>query len=287
MWQKNFPSVHENKQTISNKMKKFFQNFKSHIWDIIFWKKKLKGNWLYTCGMEVIHAIQHAGHRAYKREIRYSSCPGETLYGKKEEIWTTIIILVQTDVSLWAVNSIGESTIVKWKYACRYGEKLHNWNMLHRMQWSESHQKEINEETKQQNRKVSDWKTRMSSGNDCLNEQWRGNWEMKVRKQWDISPPWSHYPDPRNGLQQVWAALKTHRNRFSPYHLTSWPKDHEPTFSQSTGWIWCWVNAGHRLPWCFNSKEPACQCRKCWFSPWVRKITWRKEWQPTLVFLPG
>lgn len=40
----------------------------------------------YICGMEVIHAIQHAGHRAYKREIRYSSCPGEILYGKKEEI---------------------------------------------------------------------------------------------------------------------------------------------------------------------------------------------------------
>lgn len=129
--------------------------------------------------MEVIHAIQHAGHRAYNREIRYSSCPGEILYGKKEEIWTTIIILVQTDVSLWAVNSTGESTIVKWKYACRYGEKLHNWNMLHRMQWSESHQKEINEETKQQSGKVSNWKTRMSSGNDGLNEQWGGNWEMR------------------------------------------------------------------------------------------------------------
>ena len=23
------------------------------------------------------------------------------------------------------------------------------------------------------------------------------------------------------------------------------------------------------------------------FNPWVRKIPWRKEWQPTLVFLPG
>ena len=79
-------------------------------------------------------------------------------------------------MSLWAVKSIGESTIVKWKYACRYGEKLHNWNMLHRVQWSKSHQKEINEETKQQNGKVSNWKTRMSSGNDCLNEQWGGNW---------------------------------------------------------------------------------------------------------------
>ena len=32
------------------------------------------------------------------------------------------------------------------------------------------------------------------------------------------------------------------------------------------------------------------QCRRwnrCEFSPWVRKIPWRWEWQPTLVFLPG
>ena len=24
-----------------------------------------------------------------------------------------------------------------------------------------------------------------------------------------------------------------------------------------------------------------------WFSPWVGKIFWRREWQPTPVFLPG
>ena len=23
------------------------------------------------------------------------------------------------------------------------------------------------------------------------------------------------------------------------------------------------------------------------FDPWVRKIPWRRAWQPTLVFLPG
>ena len=37
-------------------------------------------------------------------------------------------------------------------------------------------------------------------------------------------------------------------------------------------------------------KEPACQCRRCkrrGFNPWVRKIPWRKKWQPTPVFLPG
>jgi len=28
-------------------------------------------------------------------------------------------------------------------------------------------------------------------------------------------------------------------------------------------------------------------CRRPGFNPWVRKITWRRKWQPTPVFLPG
>ena len=34
-------------------------------------------------------------------------------------------------------------------------------------------------------------------------------------------------------------------------------------------------------------KESTCQCRRRGFNPWVRKIPWRREWQPTSVFLPG
>ena len=39
--------------------------------------------------------------------------------------------------------------------------------------------------------------------------------------------------------------------------------------------------------WC-SGKESVCQCRRCRrleFNPWVRKIPWRRKWQPTLVFL--
>ena len=39
-----------------------------------------------------------------------------------------------------------------------------------------------------------------------------------------------------------------------------------------------------------RGKESACQCRiskRYRFHPWVRKIPWRREWVPTLVFLPG
>ena len=37
-----------------------------------------------------------------------------------------------------------------------------------------------------------------------------------------------------------------------------------------------------------SGKEPTCQCRRGkrrGFNPQVRKIPWRRAWQPTLVFL--
>ena len=36
-----------------------------------------------------------------------------------------------------------------------------------------------------------------------------------------------------------------------------------------------------------SGKESACQCRRLRFDPWIRKIPWRRKWQPTPVFLPG
>ena len=39
-----------------------------------------------------------------------------------------------------------------------------------------------------------------------------------------------------------------------------------------------------------SGKEPACKWRRHkrhGFNPWVRKIPWRRAWQPTPVFLPG
>ena len=29
------------------------------------------------------------------------------------------------------------------------------------------------------------------------------------------------------------------------------------------------------------------RCKRCGFNSWVRKIPWRRKWQPTPVFLPG
>ena len=39
-----------------------------------------------------------------------------------------------------------------------------------------------------------------------------------------------------------------------------------------------------------SGKETGCQCwrhKKCRFNPCIRKIPWRRAWQPTPVFLPG
>jgi len=44
------------------------------------------------------------------------------------------------------------------------------------------------------------------------------------------------------------------------------------------------------LPRWLSGQESACQCRRLQrlaFDPWVGKIPWRREWQPTPVFLPG
>ena len=42
-----------------------------------------------------------------------------------------------------------------------------------------------------------------------------------------------------------------------------------------------------RLPRWYSDKEATCQCRRCRFDPWVRKIPWSRKWQPTPAFLPG
>ena len=42
-----------------------------------------------------------------------------------------------------------------------------------------------------------------------------------------------------------------------------------------------------QAPQWFSCRESTCQCRRPGFNPWIRKIPWRRAWQPTPVFLPG
>ena len=42
-----------------------------------------------------------------------------------------------------------------------------------------------------------------------------------------------------------------------------------------------------RLPWWLRWLRVCLQCRRPELDPWVRKIPWRRKWQPNPVFLPG
>ena len=61
-------------------------------------------------------------------------------------------------------------------------------------------------------------------------------------------------------------------------------KSNNTALAKKFGTVW------GELPRWLSGKESACQCRshrRCGFNPWVRKIPWRRKWQPTPVFLPG
>ena len=79
--------------------------------------------------------------------------------------------------------------------------------------------------------------------------------------------PWTEEP---GGLQSM--GLQRVEHDWSNLPGTHWP-DYSPI--KLVG-----------LPWWLSSKISACQCRRHGFSPWVGKISWRREWQPTPIFLP-
>ena len=47
------------------------------------------------------------------------------------------------------------------------------------------------------------------------------------------------------------------------------------------------ISLCYGLPRWFSDKECTCQYRRHGFDPSVRKIPWRRKWQPTPVFWPG
>ena len=48
-----------------------------------------------------------------------------------------------------------------------------------------------------------------------------------------------------------------------------------------------WAYNFEDFPGSTSGKEPTCQCRRCRFNPWSRKIPWRRASWPTPVFFPG
>ena len=87
--------------------------------------------------------------------------------------------------------------------------------------------------------------------------------------------------EPTGFKQHSFMILPFWRSRF-------WPWSHS-TKNQGAGeTIHFDVSKGDfGLPWWLKGKESTCQCGRHEFDPWVGKIPWRREWQPTPVFSPG
>ena len=48
------------------------------------------------------------------------------------------------------------------------------------------------------------------------------------------------------------------------------------------------ITSNHKISWpIYSSDGKESACKRPGFNPWVRKIPWRRNWQPTPVFLPG
>ena len=51
--------------------------------------------------------------------------------------------------------------------------------------------------------------------------------------------------------------------------------------------LWAIIFCITHLPWWLKQQRIHLQFRRPKFDPWVGKIPWKREWQPTLVFLLG
>ena len=68
------------------------------------------------------------------------------------------------------------------------------------------------------------------------------------------------------------------------------PQGRGPAVTFDTVWSVYRLGEYHlakRLSRWLSGKESVFQCKRRGFNPWVRKIPWRRKWQPTPVFLPG
>ena len=64
-------------------------------------------------------------------------------------------------------------------------------------------------------------------------------------------------------------------------------EDQFSTWFVNTSWQQNWVVFNTYFHWWLRWWRICLQYKRPGFDPWVRKISWRREWQPTLVFLPG
>ena len=62
------------------------------------------------------------------------------------------------------------------------------------------------------------------------------------------------------------------------------PSTHRMPLGQLSSWL---LPALHQVVVGLRQSRIHLQCRRPGFHPWVGKISWRREWLPAPVFLPG
>ena len=120
------------------------------------------------------------------------------------------------------------------------------------------------------------------------NQSWRCGtslWSLQGRMQLQ----------PNNFIIASWETLN--QSHLAKQHLGPWPTDTQISDSQkcccckllSLGVIY-YIAGKAGFPGGASGKESTCQYgryKRHRFDPWVRKILWRRAWQPTPVFPPG
>ena len=101
----------------------------------------------------------------------------------------------------------------------------------------------------------------------------------RSQKMWGPGLPYQLRPPSGGGQDQVWSPEYRCRKRSEGAFL-----------QRNFEILLIYIGEVWGLPRWLSDKESAWQHRRCKshrFNPWVRKIPWRKAWQPTPVFLPG
>ena len=90
---------------------------------------------------------------------------------------------------------------------------------------------------------------------------------------------------PSNNLRQLWTGVKFE----GPPNLKSCERRKDPGTTALLLHTHPLRRHAQHMLWCGGSdgKESAHYAGRQGFDPWVAEIPWRREWQPTPVFLPG
>ena len=125
------------------------------------------------------------------------------------------------------------------------------------------------------------------------NYVWHG-WSLRIHAQDAKSSEEEKDDLYRSGVKRwSWSLMDRHGFKCYFHHFLAFSIYHTPSCAvmccivSPTSNICMLIFQLQGLPWWLRQVRICLQCRKPRFDPWVQKIPWRREWQPTPVFLPG